>query len=136
MGSKQMSTCEKVKSGVELMLEEWASWSASDILNGLGYSRFSNIGWLVETGGLIIHTTGPRRVPDNFIAEEMDSWLVELKSVKPLEADAIIAYYLSGYFKERVARKFQISVRMLEVRIKFAKTWLEGRYAGRKESYL
>jgi ECF sigma factor len=130
-----MSACERAKSGVELMLEEWARWSSIDLLNGLGYSRFSNIGWLVETGGLIIHTNGPRRVPDNSIAEEMDKWLVELKRYKPLEAEAIICYYLSGFIKERIARKFKVSVRMLEVRIKTAKTWLEGRYSGQREKF-
>lgn len=126
---------ERSLSDVEIMLEEWAKWASTDMLNGLGYSRFSNLGWLVETGGLIIHTTGPKYPPDNPMAEEMDRWLVDLKQYKPLEADAIISYYLSGWIKEIIARKFKISVRMLEVRIKTAKTWLEGRYIGKKNNF-
>lgn len=117
---------------VEGMLDDWARWSVTGLNNGLGYSRLSNIGLIIENGGLIIHSNWPKYLPDHPTAEEMDKWIVELSKEKPTEADALVRYYLTTFCKEIIARKLGISVRMLEIRIKTAKTWLEGRCASKK----
>ena len=121
--------------GVEMMLEEWAAWSRKGIDSGLGFSRLSNIGWLVETGGYIIHINGPRYIEDNPIAEEMDEWLLELQRELPSEAEAIFIYYLTGWMKDRVAQKLRISIRSLQEKLYKGKIWLSGRYSAKKSVF-
>lgn len=123
---------------IETMLDIWARWARKGRSNGLDYSRLSNIGWIIENGGVPVHSGGYKAkapMEDNPIAEEMEKWVMDLKREKFLEGDALIHFYVTGWHKEKLARLMGVSVRMVEVRLKTAKTWLEGRLAGRREGF-
>lgn len=120
---------ERKVSEVEIMLEEWAQWS-NNCAENLSYPGQSNIFSLMELGIMVKPTYGPKPILENPIAEKMDMWILRLKRYKPVEADAIIFYYLSGWMKEKLAKQLGISVRTLNQRIETAKIFLSGCYEG------
>jgi|SRR4051812_15443782 len=122
---------ERKTSEIEIMLQEWAQWSHNCAEN-LSYPTQSNIFALMQLGIMVKPTYGPKPMLENPIAEKMDSWILRLKVYKPIEADALIFYYLSGWMKETLSKKLGISIRTLDLRIATAKTWLEGCYEGQE----
>jgi DNA-directed RNA polymerase specialized sigma24 family protein len=121
---------------VEMMLDIWAKWARRGRSNGLNYSHLSNIGWIIENGGVPIERGGQKAkcpLEDDPIAEEMEKWITELAHEKPMEADALVQFYVTGWYKEKLARLMGVSVRTIEARMKTAKTWLEGRYSAKKK---
>ena len=131
-----METAERItqtplSKKVDEMLDEWAIWSRTGVNPGIGFPRMSSIAWLIENGGIVARTTGPKYLPENKEAEEMNTWISQLNQEKPIEAQALIAYYLSGMIKETLAKKLKITPRMLNMRIRIAKIWLEGRFSSK-----
>jgi hypothetical protein len=120
---------------VETMLNIWARWARKERSNGLNYPHLSNVGWIIESGGVPIQRGGQKvkcPLEDDPIAEEMEKWIVELTQEKPLEADTLVQFYITGWYKEKLARLMGVGVRTIEARMRTAKTWLEGRYSAKK----
>lgn len=125
-----------ISAQVETMLDIWTKWVRKGNSNGLGYPSVSNIGKIYESGCVPIQRGGARSkcpLEEDPIAETMERWIIELKREKEIEADVLIYFYAIGWCKEKLGKIMGVSVRMIEVRLKTAKTWLEGRYAGNTE---
>lgn len=112
---------------IKLRLHNWGRWARRDGLHHLGYGK-SNIAQIMSSGGVFIDNSQRSESQLSYPEEEeMDKWITELGSFRPLEALALCDFYIAGGGKQAIAKKRKIGVRALEYRLKYAHVWLEGR---------
>lgn len=114
---------------IELLLEHWGNWVFNGNRTNLGYSHLSNIGAIMESGGMYIKVIGKKPLEEDPRAQEMEDLIIELTHRYPKEAEAVKLYYGKRISKFIVADKLKISYRTLNDRLRAAKIWLDGRIA-------
>jgi hypothetical protein len=119
---------------VDMRLNIWADWARRDH-HMLGYPQ-STIEWrLINEGGVLIKGTGPKYPPSNFMAEEVEFHIIQLKAYKSICATAIRDKYLAdaNILAETLAKRSNISVRTFDSRVKEGKIWLAGRLSAKND---
>lgn len=112
---------------IELRLEIWAKWYASIMDSGLGYPKQSLESRALENGGVLVRSFGPKSLPSNESAEEIESLVCQLAKQNSKLATALREFYFGqGTVKQR-AKKINTSSTQFRVFVDMAKQWLIGR---------
>jgi hypothetical protein len=112
---------------VELRLEMWARWYATNADFGLGYPNQSLEGRVISNGGVLIRSFGSKPLHTNESAEEIESLVCVLSRQNEKLANALREYYFGqGTVKQR-AKKINTSCTQFKVFVDMAKQWLIGR---------
>lgn len=119
-------------------LFQWAQWTRSANRVNIGYPQQSTIFSMMLTGGVFIQnsgyvgTIGTLREDE---AEEVEAWLKSLNDVSHELYQAITEYYLADT-TPAAAKKLGLCVRVLQNRVKEAKSFLLGALIERNRSQL
>ena len=117
---------------LEHRLKIWADWQSKKEGDAHGYSTES-LTYKIMTVGALSKASGPRCLPSNPEAEEVEGWLKDLSKIYPSQAQALREKYLytnpylsEGKRDERVARKLDMSASLFRYRVNNAKMYLLG----------
>jgi hypothetical protein len=109
---------------LDYRLQVWARWYQSLLSGSLGYSN-SPLASLIETG-IAIGSTGPKPLPINEVAEEMDAAIRTLRQHNTDLSRALVIYYTGqGPLRQR-GKVLGISHRCFMERVNAARQWLTG----------
>lgn len=111
---------EKVMRDISLVLDRWASWALSDNL-GIDYSSIA-----AGFKGLITQASKsglPCSDDDGLVIERC---LAKLKNKKPEEYTVLVAHYLYGVSKRKIAKKARKDERLIRSEIQIAEGFIEG----------
>jgi len=114
---------------VEVLLITWARWFQSIHINELGYSKRSVLHRLTQEGPAAMSAAREsscrsNKIPDNPIAEMVESWLTNLTKV---EVEAIICRYVYDFPVEVAARHLGIGVTKYKTSIDQIRMYIKGR---------
>jgi len=114
---------------VEVLLIIWARWFQSINVDGLGYSKRSVLHILAKEGPAAMSAAREsscrsNNIPDNPIAEMVESWLTNLTKV---EVGAIICRYVYDFHAEIAARHLGIGVTKYKTSIDQIRMYIQGR---------
>lgn len=116
--------------GVELesRLKVWASWCLKNNQIHLGYPRGSLFAIMEDTGGLMPHLVKSYEgsIPINWVAEEIDRWVVKLAKAEPTLARALRVYYLDLGGCQSKARRIHLSYSTFRRYCDLGKYWILG----------
>lgn len=105
---------------ISSVLDRWASWALSDNL-GIDYSSIA-----AGFKGLITQASQsgqPCSDNDGLIIERC---LAKLRDKKPEEYAVLIAYYLYGVSKRKIAKRARKDERLIRIEIQMAEGFIEG----------
>jgi hypothetical protein len=111
---------------LEERLYQWADWYSRGNFYGLGYPSCS-MEYRMMTEGAVVRNTGPKQLPSNEAAEEMESLVKEMAEHNKTMADALrCQYFLPGSLRSKAA-KLDISHSHFKHYVDMAHQWLAGR---------
>ncbi len=119
---------------VEYRLEIWGDWSKRDH-HMLGYPQ-KTIEWrLINEGGVLIKGTGPKYPPTNFMAEEVEYHIKQMRVDKAEYANAVCDKYLAddNTTNEILARRSNMTLRVFQYRLQCGKNWLGPRLTAKND---
>ena len=105
---------------ISLVLERWGGWAASDS-SGVDYSPIAAgfKGLLPETGKTRISCTDD----DALI---IDGCLARLRDKKPYEHSLLVAHYLYGISKRKIAKARKKDEKLIRIEIQMAEGFIDG----------
>ncbi|VTM93346.1 antiterminator Q family protein [Raoultella planticola] len=105
---------------ISLVLERWGGWAASDS-SGVDYSPIAAgfKGLLPETGKTRISCTDD----DALIIE---GCLARLRDKKPYEHSLLVAHYLYGISKRKIAKARKKDEKLIRIEIQMAEGFIDG----------
>ena len=105
---------------IQMVLERWGGWAASDN-SGVDYSPIAAgfKGLLPQTGKNRLSCTDA----DGLIIE---GCLARLKKKKPYEHSLLVAHYLYGLSKRKIAKEKKKDEKLIRFEIKMAEGFIEG----------
>lgn len=110
---------------VEQRLDVWARWYAKGNHYGLGYPSCS-LEYRFMREGIVRGEVGPRWLPVNAPAEEMERLIQSLARQKPEEAQCLRDYYLQYGSYRQHAKASGLSATYLQYQVEKARHWLAG----------
>lgn len=111
---------------VESRLLEWAEWHSKENYGGLGFSSVS-LEYRLMMEGTIIKTNGPRALPSNIDAEEIEIYWTEMYKQNEVIAIAIRNYYLMDGTLRTKSQLMNISHNQFRHYVQMAHQWMAGR---------
>lgn len=111
---------------IEHKLEQWASWYIRAGDSGLGYPSKSMEARIMEQD-IYCRTAGPKYLPSNETAEEVEALITEMFKQTPKIALALREEYFSRDTLPQKAKNIGISRSQFKVCVDMAKQWLAGR---------
>ncbi|EIV2968265.1 antiterminator Q family protein [Cronobacter malonaticus] len=105
---------------IQKVLELWGGWAANDN-SGVDYSHIA-----AGFKGLLPQTSKSRLSCTDNDALIIESCLCRLKQRKPYEHSLLVAYYLFGISKRRIARACKKDERLIRIEIQLAEGFVEG----------
>lgn len=105
---------------ISLVLERWGGWAALDS-SGVDYSH-------VAAGfkGLLPHGGKTRPYCTDEDALIIEGCLARLRSKKPYEHSLLVAYYLYGISKRKIAKVRKKDERLIRIEIQMAEGFIDG----------
>lgn len=105
---------------IQMVLERWGGWAASDS-SGVDYSSIAAgfKGLLPQTSKIRLSCTDG----DGLIIE---GCLARLKKRKPYEHSLLVAHYLYGISKRKIARAKKKDERLIRIEIQMAEGFVDG----------
>ncbi|MBF9819356.1 antitermination protein Q [Enterobacter roggenkampii] len=105
---------------IQMVLERWGGWAASDS-SGVDYSPIAAgfKGLLPQTSKIRLSCTDG----DGLIIE---GCLARLKKRKPYEHSLLVAHYLYGISKRKIARAKKKDERLIRIEIQMAEGFVDG----------
>ena len=116
----------KLMQYVEDRLYQWADWYSRGNLGGLGYPPYS-LEYRMMREGTITRTTGPKPLPTNEAAEEIESLVKEMAEHNPKMALALRMHYFDKGSLRRKAKELNVSHSHFKYYVDLAHQWLVGR---------
>lgn len=120
----------ELENELESCLIEWANFYRDRKDFGLGYPSITPFHKIKQDGGILGNGRGLKPEPDNFVAEEMEQWITEMRRfnarIYPKSAKAIRLRYFSSRYttNKELARRMGVSERMVMIYLRVAKEWL------------
>lgn len=105
---------------IQTVLERWGAWAASDT-SGVDYSPIA-----AGFKGLLPDTRQTRPSCNDDEALIIEGCLARLKRNKPYEHSLLIAHYLYGISKRKIARLNKKDEKLIRIEIKMAEGFIDG----------
>ncbi|EFC1642341.1 antitermination protein Q [Escherichia coli] len=105
---------------IQMVLERWGAWAASDS-SGVDYSHIA-----AGFKGLLPYTSKTRQACSDSDALIIESCLALLKKRKPYEHSLIVAHYLYGISKRKLARTRKKDEKLIRIEIQMAEGFIDG----------
>ncbi|WP_313162470.1 antiterminator Q family protein [Kosakonia cowanii] len=105
---------------IQMVLERWGGWAASDN-SGVDYSPIA-----AGFKGLIPHTSKTRLSCSDDDALVIEGCLARLQKKRPYEHSLLVAYYLLGISKRKIAKARKKDERLVRIEIQMAEGFIEG----------
>ena len=105
---------------IQLILERWGGWAASDS-SGVDYSSIA-----AGFKGLFAHTSKSRPSCTDDDALIIEGCLARLQRRKPYEHSLLVAHYLYGIPKRKIAKSRKKDEKLIRVEIQMAEGFIEG----------
>lgn len=113
---------------IDERLNQWAAWYRQRVRLGIGYPPCS-IEYRMMTEGCIPRSEylGIKPMPTNELAEEMESFIVEMSKQHKTAAQALRKHYYEQGNAHQKSQTMHISESQFEKLVLFARAWLLGR---------
>lgn len=105
---------------IKLILERWGGWAASDN-SGMDYSSIA-----AGFKGLIPQTSKSRLSCTDNDALIIEGCLARLQKRKPYEHSLLVAHYLYGISKRKIAKAYKKDEKLIRIEIQMAEGFIEG----------
>ncbi len=105
---------------IQMVLERWGGWAASDS-TGVDYSPIA-----AGFKGLLPQTSKTRLSCTDDDALIIEGCLTRLQKRKPYEHSLLVAYYLYGISKRKIARMRKKDEKMIRIEIQMAEGFIDG----------
>ncbi|MBS6489702.1 antiterminator Q family protein [Citrobacter freundii] len=105
---------------IQMVLERWGAWAASDN-SSVNYSPIA-----AGFKGLLPQTSKTRLSCTDDDALIIESCLARLKSRKPYEHSLLVAHYLYGIPKRKIAKARKKDERLIRIEIQMAEGFIDG----------
>lgn len=105
---------------IKMVLERWGGWAASDN-SGVDYSPIA-----AGFKGLLPQRSTARLSCTDDDALILEGCLSRLKSKKPYEHSLLVAYYLYGISKRKIAKARNKDEKLIRIEIQMAEGFIEG----------
>lgn len=105
---------------IQMVLERWGGWASSDS-SGVDYSPIA-----AGFKGLLPQTSKSRLSCTDNDALIIEGCLARLKSRKPYEHSLIVAHYLYGVSKRKMARVRKKDEKLIRIEIQMAEGFIDG----------
>ncbi|MCE6964927.1 antitermination protein Q [Enterobacter sp. MW07] len=105
---------------IQMVLERWGGWAASDS-SGVDYSPIA-----AGFKGLLPQTGKSRLLCTDDDALIIEGCLARLKKRKPYEHSLIVAHYLYGISKRKLAKARKKDEKLIRIEIQMAEGFVEG----------
>ncbi|EMP7086488.1 MULTISPECIES: antiterminator Q family protein [Klebsiella] len=105
---------------ISLVLERWGAWAAMDS-SGVDYSHIA-----AGFKGLLPQTGKTRLCCTDDDALIIESCLARLRDKKPYEHSLLVAYYLYGISKRKIAKVRKKDERLIRIEIQMAEGFIDG----------
>lgn len=105
---------------IQMVLERWGGWAASDS-SGVDYSPIA-----AGFKGLLPQTSKNRLSCTDGDGLIIEGCLTRLKKRKPYEHSLLVAHYLYGISKRKIARAKKKDERLIRIEIQMAEGFVDG----------
>lgn len=105
---------------ISLVLERWGAWAAMDS-SGVDYSHIA-----AGFKGLLPHTAKTRLSCSDNDALIIEGCMARLRGKKPYEHSLLVAHYLFGISKRKVAKALKKDEKMIRIEIQMAEGFIDG----------
>lgn len=105
---------------IQMVLERWGGWAASDN-SGVDYSPIA-----AGFKGLITHTSKTRLSCSDDDALVIEGCLARLQKKKPYEHSLLVAHYLYGISKRKIAKARNKDEKIIRIEIQMAEGFIDG----------
>lgn len=105
---------------IKMVLERWGGWAASDS-SGVDYSPIA-----AGFKGLLPQTGKPRLSCTDDDALIIEGCLARLQKRKPYEHSLLVAHYLYGISKRKIAKARKKDEKLIRIEIQMAEGFIEG----------
>ncbi|EFC9762300.1 antiterminator Q family protein [Escherichia coli] len=105
---------------IQMLLERWGGWAASDS-SGVDYSPIA-----AGFKGLLPYTGKTRLSCTDDDALIIEGCLARLKKKRPYEHSLLVAHYLYGISKRKIAKASKKDERLIRIEIQVAEGFIDG----------
>lgn len=105
---------------IQMVLERWGGWASADN-SGVDYSHIA-----AGFKGLLPQTSKTRLSCTDDDALIIEGCLARLKSRKPYEHSLLVAHYLYGISKRKIAKARKKDEKLIRIEIQMAEGFIEG----------
>lgn len=105
---------------IQMVLERWGAWAASDS-SGVDYSPIA-----AGFKGLLPYTSKKRLACSDSDALIIEGCLARLKQKRPDEHSLLVAYYLYGISKRKLAKARKKDEKLIRIEIQLAEGFIDG----------
>ena len=105
---------------IQMVLVRWGAWAASDS-SGVDYSPIA-----AGFKGLLPYTSKTRQACSDSDALIIEGCLARLKQKRPEEHSLLVAHYLYGISKRKLAKARKKDEKIIRIEIQMAEGFIEG----------
>lgn len=105
---------------IQMVLERWGAWAASDS-SGVDYSPIA-----AGFKGLLPYTSKKRLACSDSDALIIEGCLARLKQKRPDEHSLLVAHYLYGISKRKLAKARKKDEKLIRIEIQLAEGFIDG----------
>lgn len=105
---------------IQMVLERWGAWAASDS-SGVDYSPIA-----AGFKGLLPYTSKKRLACSDSDALIIEGCLARLKQKRPDEHSLLVAHYLYGISKRKLAKTRKKDEKLIRIEIQLAEGFIDG----------
>lgn len=105
---------------IQMVLERWGGWASSDS-SGVDYSPIA-----AGFKGLLPQTSKSRLSCTDNDALIIEGCLARLKNRKPYEHSLLVAHYLYGVSKRKIAKSRKKDEKLIRIEIQMAEGFIDG----------
>ncbi|EHP6690057.1 antitermination protein Q [Escherichia coli] len=105
---------------IQMVLERWGAWAASDS-SGVDYSPIA-----AGFKGLLPYTSKKRLACSDSDALIIEGCLARLKQKRPDEHSLLVAHYLYGVSKRKLAKARKKDEKLIRIEIQLAEGFIDG----------
>ena len=105
---------------IQMVLDRWGAWAASDS-SGVDYSPIA-----AGFKGLLPYTSKTRQACSDSDALIIEGCLARLKQKRPEEHSLLVAHYLYGISKRKLAKARKKDEQIIRIEIQMAEGFIEG----------
>ncbi|EEW1796143.1 antitermination protein Q [Escherichia coli] len=105
---------------IQMVLDRWGAWAASDS-SGVDYSPIA-----AGFKGLLPYTSKTRQACSDSDALIIEGCLARLKQKRPDEHSLLVAHYLYGISKRKLAKASKKDEKLIRIEIQMAEGFIDG----------